>query len=151
MAIEKTFQSGEKILAEGTFGTETFLIKSGRVLIQKETDTGAPVVLSALRDGDVFGEMYLFEDVGFRSASAVAEGLVTVQVVDKEEMMSHLNKTPEIIQTILKSLNKRLDHTSQDYSTMLAKQVRRNEAANKRNTILLMILIVVQLAFFFLK
>lgn len=151
MAIEKTFQHGEKILSEGTFGTETFLIQSGQVLIQKETDTGAPVVLTVLHEGDVFGEMYLFEDVGFRSASAVAEGVVNVQVVDKQEMMTHLEKTPDIIQTILKSLNKRLVHTSQDYSTMLARQVRRNEAANKRNTLLLIMLIVVQLAIFVFK
>lgn len=149
MATLKSFQPNKKILAEGTFGTETFVIQSGNVLIQKETGGKSPVTLAVLNPGDVFGEMYLFEDVGFRSASAVAQTDVTVEIVDQSEMTEKLANTPELIQKILKSLNNRLDHTSQDYSMNLVKAMRKNEAASRRNSVLMAVLLIVQLVILF--
>lgn len=112
----RTYQPGDKIVAEGTFGTETYFIETGTVTIQKETGKDVPVVLATLSDGDVFGEMYLFGPAGFRSASAVANTQVTVHVADRVEMETELSQTPERIKTLLYTINRRLETTSQEFS-----------------------------------
>lgn len=112
----RSYNVGEKIIAEGTFGTETYFIESGTVDIQKETGNTNPVVLASLTEGDVFGEMYLFGPAGFRSASAVAKTPVTVHVADRVEMETELAQTPHRIKTLLQTLNKRLETTSQEFS-----------------------------------
>ncbi len=112
----RTYNPGDKILAEGTFGTETYFIEAGSVDIQKETGKTNPIVLATLSEGEVFGEMYLFGPAGFRSASAVAKTPVTVHVADRVEMETELAQTPDRIKTLLQTLNKRLDSTSQEFS-----------------------------------
>lgn len=131
MPLEKSFKAGEKIISEGTFGEETFRITAGQVLICKETGGEKPVVLAELRDGEVFGEMYVFQNSGARSASAVAKTDVVVQVVSRPEIEEHLKATPQVIQDILVSLNKRLEGTSQDFSLVSSKKFQWERVFNK--------------------
>jgi CRP-like cAMP-binding protein len=134
----RTYQPGEKIIAEGTFGTETYFIESGSVSILKETGQSNPIVLATLADGDVFGEMYLFGPAGFRSASAVANTPVTVHIADRVEMETDLANTPHRIKTLLHTINRRLEKTSQEFS--LAKMQLRRQLFTARTLIGLLIL-----------
>lgn len=119
----KSFQPGEKIVSEGIFGDETFLIIEGQVIISKETGQKEPVILAELGKNEVFGEMYIFDNAGFRSASAIAKSEVKVEVIQRDELEEELKKTPAIIQDVLKSMNKRLEGTSQGYSLALLKKL----------------------------
>lgn len=134
----RTYQPGEKIIAEGTFGTETFFIENGTVSILKETGQSNPVVLATLADGDVFGEMYLFGPAGFRSASAVATTPVTVHVADRVEMETALADTPHRIKTLLHTINRRLEKTSQEFS--ITKMQLRRQLLTARFLIALLVL-----------
>ncbi len=117
MSIRK-YSSGEVIIAEGTYGTQTFLVKEGRVMICKETGGVSRIPIAVLTAGEVFGEMYLFDDTGFRTASVVAQGDVTVEIIPKEEMEQHLANTPDIVVSMIKTLTARLAQTSQENSLL---------------------------------
>ncbi|MDH4378296.1 MAG: cyclic nucleotide-binding domain-containing protein [Vampirovibrionales bacterium] len=121
----RNYQAGEKIIAEGTYGTETYFIESGMVAIRKETGEQASKPLAELGVGDMFGEMVLLDDVGFRSASAVAMTDVTVHVVGKQQLEQDLQATPSRVRYLLDTLKKRLQATTDKLSVVqnkLAKQ-----------------------------
>ncbi|MCE3235541.1 MAG: cAMP-binding protein [Vampirovibrio sp.] len=114
----KHYQPGEVIIAEGTYGTQTFLIREGRVMICKETGGTSRIPIAVLTAGEVFGEMYLFDDTGFRTASVVAQSEVTLEIIPKEEMEKYLEITPPIVVSMIKTLSARLAQTSQENSIL---------------------------------
>jgi CRP-like cAMP-binding protein len=121
----RNYVAGEKIIAEGTYGTETYFIESGMVAIRKETGEQASKPLAELGVGDMFGEMVLLDDVGFRSASAVAMTDVTVHVVGRDQLERDLQATPSRVRYLLDTLKKRLHATTDKLSSVqnqLAKQ-----------------------------
>lgn len=112
------YQAGETIIAEGTHGSQTFLITGGQVLICKETGVKGRIPLATLSEGEVFGEMYLFDETGFRSATVIAQSAVTLEVISKEEMQQYLKETPPIVLSLMKTLSNRLAQTSQENSLL---------------------------------
>lgn len=118
----KKCKSGEIIIAEGTYGQQTYLIVEGQVMIAKEVGGTSRIPITVLGEGEVFGEMYLFEDAGSRSASVVAQSDVVLQVISKEEMEKHLAETPSIVLSIIKTLSMRLAQTSQENSVLKYKK-----------------------------
>ncbi|WP_373533221.1 Crp/Fnr family transcriptional regulator [Vampirovibrio sp.] len=114
----RKYTDGEVIIAEGTYGTQTFQIQEGRVVICKETGGVCRIPISVLTAGEVFGEMYLFDDIGFRTASVVAQGDVLLEVIPKEEMERHLSATPPVVLSMIKTLAVRLAETSQENSLL---------------------------------
>ncbi len=114
----KQFAAGDTIIAEGTHGTSTYLITEGQVLICKETGKKGRIPIATLAEGEVFGEMYLLDEAGFRSATVVAKSDVTVEIIPKEEMEKLLEDTPPVVLSILKTLSKRLAATSQENSIL---------------------------------
>lgn len=103
----KTFGPGELIVAEGTYGNHTFLIKSGQVLICKETVRLGRIPITSLSEGEVFGSM-LQEGDGMHAASAIAQTCVTVELIEQGDMETYLNQTPAIVKSVLNTLGKRL-------------------------------------------
>jgi CRP-like cAMP-binding protein len=115
----KEYTAGETIIAEGTYGTQTYLVHQGRVLICKETGgKKGRIPIAMVGEGEVFGEMYLFEDTGFRTASAIAQTTVTVEVITQEEINQHLANTPPVIHSIIRTLSTRLAQMSQENSLL---------------------------------
>ncbi len=131
MANIKIFKTGEKIVAEGIYGEETFRIIEGQVVISKETGQKAPVILAELGPNEVFGEMYIFDNAGFRSASAVARSEVKVEIIQRNELEEELEKAPLVIKDMLKSMNRRLEGTSQEYSLTLLKKLEAEDTVKK--------------------
>jgi CRP/FNR family cyclic AMP-dependent transcriptional regulator len=114
---EQKFKPGDTIIAEGTFGEQTFLITKGEVLICKETGK-ARIPIALLKEGEVFGEMYLLDNTGFRSATVIAQSEVEVDIISREEMEKYLKETPPIILSMTKTLSSRLAVASQEISML---------------------------------
>ena len=69
---EQHFLSGEVIMYEGDFSQELYILLSGRVRIVKDYGGPHERTLALLTQGDIFGEMAIFESAP-RSATAVTE------------------------------------------------------------------------------
>lgn len=107
------FLKGQVIVAEGAEGDRTFKIISGEVLICKHNKDQDVVPIAKLGAGELFGEMYLFESGGKRSATVVAASSeVVVEVFFKDEMQELLGPINPAMQMVLNSYQKRLKKTS---------------------------------------
>ena len=79
---EKDYPDKAVILEEGRGGDWIFIILEGQVKVKKRSQKGM-VTLDTLKEGEVFGEMVLFEGTkGKRSASIVADGAVVIGILD---------------------------------------------------------------------
>ena len=72
MLVERRFDAGATIVAEGDQGRSMFVVHSGELAVSKLGKSGRAVHMTRLETGDFFGEMTLIE-MHNRSASVVAE------------------------------------------------------------------------------
>ena len=85
--------ANEYILNEGVVGDTVYLILKGQVEVRLGASTDSPKVLAKLSEGDVIGEMSLFDDRP-HMASVMALTEITVAVISKEDFIhiSNLSK-----------------------------------------------------------
>jgi cGMP-dependent protein kinase len=57
-----SYKKGDKVVVQGSTGTEFFIIKSGECIAQQAQESGTVKNLKKLRDGDFFGEMALLNN-----------------------------------------------------------------------------------------
>ena len=72
MLVERRFDAGATVVAEGEPGRSMFVVHSGELVVSKRGDAGRIIRMSGLEPGDFFGEMTLIE-MQNRSATVVAE------------------------------------------------------------------------------
>lgn len=116
--LGRVYSDEEVIFREGDKGEGMYVVQAGKVKITKQTTEGE-VILSVLGDGDIFGEMALF-DRQPRSATATAVGEARVLSVDKKKLFTLVSRdattTFKIIQTMsarIRSLNEELSQYKQ--------------------------------------
>jgi CRP/FNR family cyclic AMP-dependent transcriptional regulator len=131
----KQYQRGQTILLEGEPGDCSYRILSGEVVICKQSVDGAQVPIARLREGEMFGEMYLFEQAMSRTASAIAfSAEVTVEVLGRDEMQNWLSQLSPRIQSIVQGMSKRLQKISGKYTHTLTLQKAKKAAAQGPDT-----------------
>jgi CRP-like cAMP-binding protein len=72
MLVERRFDVGDTVVAEGERGRSMFIVHSGELAVSKLGTSGRVVGIAGLEPGDFFGEMTLIE-MQNRSATVVAE------------------------------------------------------------------------------
>jgi CRP/FNR family transcriptional regulator, cyclic AMP receptor protein len=72
MLVERRFDAGATVVAEGEPGRSMFIVHSGELAVSKLTDSGRVIRMRDLEPGDFFGEMTLIE-MQNRSATVTAE------------------------------------------------------------------------------
>jgi len=72
MLVERRFDAGATIVAEGEPGHSMYIVHSGELAVSKLGESGRVVHMAGLGPGDFFGEMTLIE-MQNRSATVVAE------------------------------------------------------------------------------
>ena len=72
MLVERRFDVGATVVAEGEPGRSMFIVHSGELVVSKLADSGHVIRMAGLEPGDFFGEMTLIE-MQSRSATVVAE------------------------------------------------------------------------------
>src|SRR5262249_61465616 len=72
MLVERRFDLGATIVAEGEPGRSMYVVHSGELVVSKIGESGRAVRITRLGPGDFFGEMTLIEPQN-RSATVVAE------------------------------------------------------------------------------
>lgn len=118
-ARRETYASGRIILAEGSEPRGIFVLRAGRVRIEKRVT--APIVITTLEAGEIFGEMS-FLDGQRASASVIAIEDSLVDVMEKSDVYSLLASVPgfssRFYQSLAVMLSERLRATTNDLACL---------------------------------
>lgn len=142
-AYPKSFSAGDLIFAAGDPGQTMMAVVKGSVRVGIVTSTAREVVLKDCHQGEVFGEVALFDN-GPRSADARALTNVELLMLERRDVLAVLSRHPEGALRLLELLCGRLRRSDErmqelaflDISTRLARALLRilegPEAATKR-------------------
>lgn len=122
----QTYRKGV-IFREGDVGDAMFVIRSGRVKITKNM-YGIMVGIADLGPGDYFGYMAFFEG-DRRSATAIAESQVEVEVYDHAALAARISSEPEFAFGLLRAMSFSLRDIDQRLTDLVARGRLRQEEA----------------------
>jgi len=105
-ALGKVYPNGEVIVRQGETGDCMYIIQSGQVEVVRE-QAGGPVRLAVMSEGDIFGEMALFERE-VRSATVRALGEARVLTVDKKTLLRRVHADPALAYRLLQMMSQRI-------------------------------------------
>lgn len=120
---ERAAAPGSVVISEGTSGDAMYLIRSGRVRVEKRTPYNDTYTVTFLGHdtGGFFGELALL-DREQRSASVVAETQCELLVIDRGSFVAFGNRSPEaglvITRRIARNLADRLRRANEDTVTL---------------------------------
>ncbi len=97
-----TYDAGEIVLCEGREAKGIFVLRSGRVKIEKRFSK-APYTIATLGPGEVFGEVS-FIDSRLASASVLAVEASEADILEKAEVFSLLASVPRLSSRFYQSL-----------------------------------------------
>jgi len=112
--LGRVYSDGEVIFREGDKGEGMYVVQSGKVRIAKQTSSGE-VVLNTLGNGDILGEMAIFDKLP-RSATASALGEARVLSVDKAKLFRLISGDPTTAFKIIESMSSRIRRLSDELS-----------------------------------
>lgn len=110
--LGRTYKDGEIICREGEKGKNMHVIQSGKVNVIKKTAEGT-LTLSTLKEGEIFGEMALFDHLP-RSATVKAAGETRILTIDRKGLFPRISKDPTLAFKILESMSKRIRDLSEE-------------------------------------
>lgn len=114
--LGKIYSDGEIICREGETGNVMYVIQSGKITITKKTGSGE-VPIATLQNGEIFGEMALFDRMP-RSATAAASGEARVLSVDKKKLFSTISRDPTLVFKILESMSQRIRRLDEELTKL---------------------------------
>ncbi|SDJ92357.1 Cyclic nucleotide-binding domain-containing protein [Bradyrhizobium sp. Rc2d] len=113
MLVERRFDAGATVVAEGEPGRSMFIVESGRLSVSKRANTGSVIPISGLERGDFFGEMTLIE-MQNRSATVVAESPTVLYELTAQKLYAcykaDIHAYVIVLQNINRELCRRLRH-----------------------------------------
>lgn len=109
---ERLLRRNDVIFNAGDDSNELFVVRSGRVAIANTSPDGRESLLALMEQGDLFGEMPLFDGQG-RSAQARALELTEVLAVPYSSVRSLLQERPELLWGVVRMLAMRLRTTDE--------------------------------------
>jgi len=105
--LMKTYKKSEVIFEEGSFGSEMYVLRSGRVKVYRASAEGE-IELCVLKPGEFFGEMALVDNAP-RSASACAlEDDTRLIALDKDKFLFLVSHQPTFALVVMHVLCQRI-------------------------------------------
>ncbi|MGO8942711.1 MAG: Crp/Fnr family transcriptional regulator [Syntrophobacteraceae bacterium] len=106
------YGKSEVIFEEGSFGSEMYVVRSGRVRIYRVSAEGE-IEVGIVKQGEFFGEMALVDNT-HRSASACAlEDDTRLIALDKDKFLFLISQQPTFALEIMHALCKRIRSLSE--------------------------------------
>lgn len=106
-AVHRRYRRSSVIFVQGDHGSSCYAILSGSVRICTYTADGREAVLAVLGEGDVFGELALFDEAP-RSADAIANEAAELLCLDERDVHRAIADHPELAASLLRILGRRL-------------------------------------------
>jgi CRP/FNR family transcriptional regulator len=127
LVTTRRYPKHQTIFREGDPGQTFYLILAGSVAIVRIAPDGRETILSLLKERDFFGEMSVF-DTSVRAASVRTLTDVEVGVIERDDFLALIDRSPRIGRLLVISLSERLRAankmiaatTSQDIRSRLA-------------------------------
>ena len=116
--LGRVYDNGEVIVRQGEMGNCMYVIQAGQVEVLREEE-GKQVRLAVLGEGEVFGEMALFEGE-VRSATVRVLGGARVLTVDKRTFFRRVSEDPSTAFRILQRMSYRIRQLDAELARMKA-------------------------------
>jgi CRP-like cAMP-binding protein len=107
MLVERRFDAGATVVAEGEPGRSMFIVHSGELVVSKLADTGCAIRMADLETGDFFGEMTLIE-MQNRSASVVAESPTVLYELTARKLYTYYKADLHAYVMVMQNINREL-------------------------------------------
>ncbi|WP_257167691.1 cyclic nucleotide-binding domain-containing protein [Bradyrhizobium sp. SRS-191] len=107
MLMERRFDSGAVIVAEGEAGRSLFIVHSGTLEVSERLDSGGAIHMSSLQPGDFFGEMTLLE-MQNRSATVVAEIPTVLYELTAQQLYAFYKADIRAYVIVMQNINREL-------------------------------------------
>lgn len=106
------YSEGDQIVAKGDPGNSMMAVLKGRVMISSPSLDGRQMVLTTMREGDVFGEIALLDGKD-RTADATAMEDCELLVVPRRSLLALLERRPDLCIDLMIVLCERLRRTNE--------------------------------------
>lgn len=121
--VERTYEAGEVVTAEGSLGDSMFIIRSGSVDVILNRGSKDMVKLAKLSVGDFAGEMTLIDSQP-RSATLVASRVTDILVFSKSAMLALHDRSFESFMKVVVNITRRLANRLRETDKILASLAR---------------------------
>lgn len=115
-ALGKIYQDGEIIIRQGDIGDCMYVIQQGKVEILIE-EGGKEMQLAIRREGEIFGEMAIFEKER-RSATVRAVGRVRLLTVDEKNFIRRVHEDPSLAYRMVRMMAHRIRELSNEVARL---------------------------------
>jgi CRP/FNR family transcriptional regulator, cyclic AMP receptor protein len=120
--VEVRLGRAEVLFAEGDPGERLYVIVEGKIKLGRTSGDGRENLLAILGPGEMFGELSLF-DPGPRTATATSIGESRLIGLGHEDLQPFLRRHPEVAQTLLHALARRLRRTNETLADLVFSDV----------------------------
>ena len=107
MMIERCFDVGATVVAEGEQGRSMYVVHSGELVVSKLGESGRAIRLARLGPGDFFGEMTLIE-MQNRSASVITESPTVLYELTARNLYAFYKADIHAYAMVLQNINREL-------------------------------------------
>lgn len=114
--LGRSYSDGEVVIRQGDVCDCMYVIQSGEVEVLYE-EGGREARLVVLGEGDVFGEMAIFERQ-VRSATVRVRGEARILTVDRRTFLRRVQEDPSLAFNILRGLSQRVRRLTAEVSEL---------------------------------
>jgi CRP/FNR family transcriptional regulator, cyclic AMP receptor protein len=105
--IDVHLDRGERLFSEGDAGDKLYIILNGKIKLTKAAPDGRENLLSVHGQGEMFGELSLFDPIP-RTSSATAVTSARLAGIAHDDLRTWLSTRPEVAMHLLQALAQRL-------------------------------------------
>ena len=110
-ALGKVYKDGEILFREGDIGDCMYVVQEGQLEVVTARPGRGESRLRVLGQGDIFGEMAIFERQ-VRSATVRALGTARVLTVDKKTFLRRVQEDPTLAFNLVRMMSQRIRELS---------------------------------------
>jgi CRP/FNR family cyclic AMP-dependent transcriptional regulator len=107
MLVERRFEAGATVVAEGEPGRSLFVVHSGQLAVSQRGGSGRVIRVTGLEPGDFFGEMTLIE-MQNRSATVVAESSTVLYELTARQLYTYYKADIHAYVLVMQNINREL-------------------------------------------
>jgi CRP-like cAMP-binding protein len=107
MLVERRFDAGAIVVAEGEPGRSLFIVHSGELVVSRRLESGHVIRMADLEPGDFFGEMTLIE-MQNRSATVVAQSPTVLYELTAQKLYTCYKADITTYVMVIQNINREL-------------------------------------------